>query len=179
MRPLEVAVKKMGGNKALAEAIGVSSQLISLMLRNKTPVSAEQAMLIQLATEHEVKAWELRPDLPWGAVSTDREKFQRPAPKTFGPQSMQEIQEDLAVAYIKHRKAVKAPLSEVAWRQIVKEADKAGWSVSDAVTEGIARGWRSFKAEWVKKQGQGYTGSAFGDYIEGECSEPERLSDLR
>lgn len=175
---LKKAIDILGGRRQVASAIGVTTQLVGLMVRGKTPVSAEQAMLIQLATGHKVKAHELRPDLPWAAISFDPSANQ-PKPKAFGPHAMPEIPYDLAVAYIQHRKAMKAPLSEVAWAQIVREAEKAGWSVQDAVTEGIGRGWRAFKAEWVQKQGKGYTGSVFGDYIEGEICEPERLQDLR
>ena len=96
------------------------------------------------------------------------------APKKYSASEMREVPLAVAEEYIQHRKNVKAPLSKIAWEQIVKEAATAGWSVEDAVKEGISRGWRSFKAEWVTKKGIGgssYQGSVFGDYIDGECHE--------
>jgi hypothetical protein len=33
---------------------------------------------------------------------------------------------------------------------IQREADKAGWSLEQALSETVTRGWRSFKADWVK-----------------------------
>jgi uncharacterized protein YecA (UPF0149 family) len=33
----------------------------------------------------------------------------------------------------------------------LKEAQKAGWSLEDALKETIVRNWQSFKAEWVDK----------------------------
>lgn len=98
--------------------------------------------------------------------------------KKYSASEMREVPLAVAEEYIQHRKNVKAPLSKIAWEQIVKEAATAGWSVEDAVKEGISRGWRSFKAEWVTKKGisgSSYQGSVFGDYIEGECHESTGL----
>ena len=53
--------------------------------------------------------------------------------------------------FLAHRKRQKADLSETALKRIVNEAAKAGWSLDDAMSECVARGWRSFKAEWVNK----------------------------
>ncbi len=89
----------------------------------------------------------------------------------FAPCDMPEISQELAEEYIRHRKAVKAPLSRMAWSLFVGEAKKAGWTVEEAVGEAISRGWRSFKADWVQQKG--YVPSVFGDVIEGECYAPE------
>ena len=35
-------------------------------------------------------------------------------------------------------------------KSIAKEAQKAGWTLEQALAECAARGWRGFKAEWVK-----------------------------
>jgi len=56
--------------------------------------------------------------------------------------------------FIHQRKALKAPLTETALQSIMREASKAGWSLQDAMQESIARGWRSFKAEWVTAKTQ-------------------------
>jgi len=47
------------------------------------------------------------------------------------------------------RKAKKNPLTETALSLIQREAEKAHWSLEDAVRECVMRGWQSFKADWV------------------------------
>lgn len=55
-------------------------------------------------------------------------------------------------AFLKVRKAKRAPMSELALAGIQREADAAGWTLEAALTECVTRGWQSFKAEWVAKQ---------------------------
>lgn len=100
------------------------------------------------------------------------------APKKYSASEMREVPLALAEEYIQHRKNVKAPLSKIAWDQILKECAKSGWEPSEAITECITRGWRSFKAEWVKPkrevQQAVYEQNVFStDYIDGECYESE------
>ena len=52
--------------------------------------------------------------------------------------------------FLKHRKAKKAPVTETSLAGIKREADKAGWSLEDALRECCTRGWQSFKADWVE-----------------------------
>jgi uncharacterized protein YdaU (DUF1376 family) len=51
--------------------------------------------------------------------------------------------------FIAHRKAKKAKVTELVVEGIAKEANKAGWSLEDALKETIVRNWQSFKADWV------------------------------
>jgi uncharacterized protein YdaU (DUF1376 family) len=51
--------------------------------------------------------------------------------------------------FVKHRKALKAQISMTAITRIEQEANKAGWTLEQALTECVAQGWRGFKAEWV------------------------------
>lgn len=53
--------------------------------------------------------------------------------------------------FLKVRAAKKAPMTQTALELIVKEAAKAGWTLEEALAECSARGWRSFKAEWIDK----------------------------
>jgi uncharacterized protein YdaU (DUF1376 family) len=55
--------------------------------------------------------------------------------------------------FLKIRAAKKSPLTSTAIEQIKREAEKAGWSLNQALTECVARGWQGFKAEWVNKPG--------------------------
>lgn len=97
--------------------------------------------------------------------------------KVFSIDTMLEIGPELAMEFMRHRKAVKAPLSAIAWDQFVKEAGKAGWTVEEAVRECIGRGWKSFKADWVTAKtvvSHEYQMNPFSDNaIEGECYESE------
>jgi len=52
--------------------------------------------------------------------------------------------------FVAQRKKARAVVSETVIKSIAKEAQKAGWSLEQALAECAARGWRGFKAEWVK-----------------------------
>ena len=53
-------------------------------------------------------------------------------------------------AFVQHRKAKKAQVSEVVLKTIAEQASEAGWTMEAALTEMVSRGWQGFKAEWVK-----------------------------
>jgi uncharacterized protein YdaU (DUF1376 family) len=53
--------------------------------------------------------------------------------------------------FLQLRAAKKAPLTSTALEGIKREAGKAGWSLNQALTECVVRGWQGFKAEWVNK----------------------------
>ena len=57
--------------------------------------------------------------------------------------------------FVNHRKAQKAVVTPLVMQGIAKEAEKAGWSLNDALQETIVRGWKSFKADWVKNESTG------------------------
>ena len=52
--------------------------------------------------------------------------------------------------FVSQRKKSRAVISDNVIKSISKEAQKAGWSLEQALAECAARGWRGFKAEWVK-----------------------------
>jgi len=54
--------------------------------------------------------------------------------------------------FVKQRKAKKAPVSETVITKIRNQAEKAGWSLEDALAEICARGWTGFNADWVKEK---------------------------
>ncbi|MDP3251304.1 MAG: helix-turn-helix domain-containing protein [Hydrogenophaga sp.] len=56
------------------------------------------------------------------------------------------------------RKAKRAPLTATALDGIAGEAIKAGMTLTDALAMCCARGWQSFKAEWVAKSMHGAGG---------------------
>lgn len=63
------------------------------------------------------------------------------------------IDDQVAKDFQSIRKAKRSPLTKTALSAIEREAGKAGWSVQQAITECVARGWQGFKAEWVQNKG--------------------------
>jgi hypothetical protein len=53
--------------------------------------------------------------------------------------------------FVKHRKVKRAQITKLVIDGIQREADKAGWSLEDALRETVVRNWQSFKADWVDK----------------------------
>jgi hypothetical protein len=54
--------------------------------------------------------------------------------------------------FIALRKAKRAPLTETAMNSIQREVKISGWTLEDALTECVSRGWQGFKASWVANQ---------------------------
>ena len=48
------------------------------------------------------------------------------------------------------RRAKKLPLTETAWKQLMEEIDKSGFSVDVVIKECCLRGWGAFKVAWLK-----------------------------
>jgi len=61
---IERAVKIAGSQKKLAQMVGVSQPNVWSWLHDKKRVSPERVLPIVKATEGQVKAYQLRPDLP-------------------------------------------------------------------------------------------------------------------
>lgn len=64
--------------------------------------------------------------------------------------SVSGMTEQVAKDHLAVRKAKKSPLTETALALIAKEADKAGITTAQAVAISTARGWVSFKADWIR-----------------------------
>jgi uncharacterized protein YdaU (DUF1376 family) len=62
----------------------------------------------------------------------------------------QGVPEDVWKDFCQHRKSVRASITQTALDGIDREARKAGWSLEAALRECVLRGWRGFKADWVK-----------------------------
>jgi hypothetical protein len=76
-----------------------------------------------------------------------------------------DLPEDVADEFLDYR-AAKAPMTPTAWKRMSAEIRKSGMSAEDCLAETMARGWRGFRAEWVKpsdargaSQGEGQTWS--------------------
>ena len=62
------------------------------------------------------------------------------------------LSEEVAKAWIAHRKRKKAGLTPLAWKGIKAEAAKAGWPLQAAIEKALARGWQSFDAAFVERE---------------------------
>lgn len=82
---------------------------------------------------------------------TENTKKKSPAaPKFSAKKALMDlgVTEQVASDFIAMRKA---KLTETAITGIKREADKAGFTLEDALKECVARGWQGFKADWVNK----------------------------
>ena len=82
------------------------------------------------------------------------EKQDKPSRKRDVVSCPDGVSQEIWSDFIFLRNKIKAPLTQTALQCIVREAGKAGWTVQDVLQECIARGWRSFKAEWVTAKSQ-------------------------
>jgi hypothetical protein len=57
-----------------------------------------------------------------------------------------------AAEFIAHKARAKAPLTERAWADHLREAAKAGWTPKAAAEKVMARNWRGFEAKYVAEE---------------------------
>jgi len=62
------------------------------------------------------------------------------------------VSADVWESFVAQRKASRAVITETVIKSIQREANKAGWTLEQAMAECAARGWRGFKAEWVTEK---------------------------
>lgn len=97
-----------------------------------------------------------------GAPITIKEPSKETSPKRQRSGAKPEVSPDeltaagfdlkTAVEFIEHKRAVKAPLTERAWRDHLSESLKAGWSPQEAAEKVMAKNWRGFEARYVEGQ---------------------------
>ena len=59
------------------------------------------------------------------------------------------VSESVWQEFVSHRKSKKARVTQLVIDKITEEANKAGWTLENALKETIVRNWQSFKADWV------------------------------
>ena len=84
-------------------------------------------------------------------TETEREK-EKEKEKETKAKTPEGVSLEVWDSFVKQRKTSRAVITPSVIRSIQKEADKAGWSLEQALAECAARGWRGFKAAWVKEQ---------------------------
>tara|TARA_Y100001978_G_C23575103_1_gene376148 strand:+ start:290 stop:790 length:501 start_codon:yes stop_codon:yes gene_type:complete len=68
--------------------------------------------------------------------------------------------------FLVHRKNKKAPLTETALKGIKNEVKKTTISLEDALVMCQARGWQSFKSDWVTKEQKSFATTNYGNGVQ-------------
>lgn len=82
---------------------------------------------------------------------TNKDKSGR-AQKTKTASKPDDVSEQVWNDFLSLRKAKKAPVTAMVIDRIAKEATRASYSLEEALSECIFRGWQGFNADWVNKQ---------------------------
>lgn len=72
--------------------------------------------------------------------------------------------------FVKNRRSKKAPITKTAFNKIIKEAEKAGITLNEALKINIEKCWRGFEAEWLTDKKLKQTG-LFGNNCAEQKSE--------
>jgi hypothetical protein len=97
-------------------------------------------------------------------TETERETDKEKETKVKAPEG---VSLDVWDSFVKQRKTSRAVITQSVIRSIQKEADKAGWSLEQALAECAARGWRGFKADWVADKNLTKTGQRNASVLSG------------
>ena len=68
--------------------------------------------------------------------------------------------------FLVHRKNKKAPLTETALIGIKNEVKKTSISLEDALVMCQARGWQSFKSDWINKEQKSFATTNYGEGVQ-------------
>lgn len=71
-----------------------------------------------------------------------------------------DLSTEVASTYMAYRRNKKAPLTKIAWRDIVKEIRKVGRPIDGALAYAMNRNWQGFDATWVPGFNAGHSGGA-------------------
>ena len=80
-------------------------------------------------------------------TETDKKKEKRKNNTIPKPDS---VSEQTWKDFLTHRKNKKANLTQTALNRIMSQAKKAGWTLEDALSEMVSRGWTGFNSDWVQ-----------------------------
>ncbi len=68
--------------------------------------------------------------------------------------------------FLVHRKNKKAPLTETAFKGIKNEVSKTSISLEEALIMCQARGWQSFKSDWISKEQKSFATTDYGEGVQ-------------
>ncbi len=96
-------------------------------------------------------------------TTTDKSSTRRKAPALEFSAWPREPSPDVFADYLRHRREIKAPLTQTAFNRLGAEAHRAlelGYSVDDFLAECMLRGWRGGKASWLEGRQDARTGQS-------------------
>ena len=85
-------------------------------------------------------------------TETETEAYKEKEKETKKIQAPDGVSPDVWDSFVAQRKASRAVITETVIKSIQREANKAGWTLEQALAECAARGWRGFKADWVAEK---------------------------
>ena len=74
-------------------------------------------------------------------VKQQNPKYQKP----------DDVEQSVWDEFVAHRKRKRGSVTALVMQSIQSEAEKAGWSLNDALKETVIRNWQTFISEWVSK----------------------------
>jgi len=77
------------------------------------------------------------------------------------------VSQEVWESFLQQRKASRAVVTPTVVKKIAQEAQKAGWTLENALAECVARGWRGFKADWVAEKQAKNVGERNRDLMQG------------
>ena len=86
------------------------------------------------------------------ALDTDTDTDTEKKKKSASAPTIPEIPNSLMADFLQVRKAKKAPLTETAMDGIRREADKAGITLTEAITACVENSWQGFRADWYAER---------------------------
>ena len=90
----------------------------------------------------------------------DKEKKKKVIKKILTPSKPELVSDQIWDDFLAVRKRKNAELTLTAWNGIVKEAEKAGISIEEALRICCERGWQGFKADWYLNLNGGGNGKS-------------------
>ena len=110
----------------------------------------QQCALPETETETETEA--RKPTV--SSVKQSNSKYQKP----------DDVEQSVWDDFVSHRKRKRGSITSLVMQSIQSEADKAGWTLNDALKEIVVCNWQTFKAEYRSK---GSSGKTLTDNFEG------------
>ena len=87
-----------------------------------------------------------------------------------------DIDDELWLHFVAHRKKKKAAITEIAMNGILREAGKAGYTLTQALTRIMERNWTGFESDWVADKRSGkQSPQASADWVPPEMRRFEKI----
>ncbi len=90
------------------------------------------------------------PETETEAYSKETETEKKPSKKKI--EKPDDVSNQIWDEFLLLRKAKKAPVTETVLKTIRSEAAKIGWTIEQAMSEMLARGWQGFKASFIQRE---------------------------